>query len=171
MKRFFRLLVFSTLLLTGSLIQPAADASAQPSSTRFGVGFNGLLSTTDGLGLGIRSRISAPVNADLSFAVDLGLTGFILQGRDDASYVFDPQVSAIVTLPGRPDRTPYILGGVGAYVSFQDGDNEGGPTLHGGFGYVQALSETTIFYEINPALIIGQESVALALPFRIGVIF
>lgn len=170
MKRFFRLLAFATLFITGLLIQPATDALAQ-AATRFGVGFNGLISTTDGLGLGIRSRISAPVNADLSFAVDLGLTGFILQGRDDASYVFDPQVSAIVTLPGSRDRSPYILGGVGAYVSFQDGDSEGGPTLHGGFGYVQALNETTIFYEIDPALIIGEESVALALPFRIGVIF
>ena len=170
MKRFFHLLALATLLITGSFLQPADDAMAQ-AATRFGVGFNGLISTTDGLGLGIRSRISAPVNADLSFAVDLGLTGFILQGRDDASYVFDPQVSAIVTLPGPRDRMPYILGGVGAYVSFQDGDSEGGPTLHGGFGYVQALNETTIFYEINPALIIGEESVNLALPFRIGVIF
>ncbi|HMB90093.1 MAG TPA: hypothetical protein VKP65_04550, partial [Rhodothermales bacterium] len=115
MKRFFRLLTLATFLITGSLLQPADDAMAQ-AATRFGIGFNGLISTTDGLGLGIRSRISAPVNADLSFAADLGLTGFILQGRDDASYVFDPQVSAIVTLPGRRDKMPYILGGVGAYV-------------------------------------------------------
>ncbi len=47
----------------------------------------------------------------------------------------------------------------------------GGPTLHGGFGWVQTLQSTTLFYEIDPALIIGKSSVDLVLPFRIGIIF
>ena len=171
MKRRLRLLVLAALLLAGWMLLPVHQAAAQELRPRFGLGFNTTLATTEGvLGLGVRGRVSAPVNPDLSFAVDLGFTGFVLRGRDDATYVFDPQVSAIVTLDAQGNRSPYILGGIGAYVPFDD-DDEGGPTLHGGFGWVQSLQSTTLFYEIDPALIIGQSSVNLILPFRIGVIF
>jgi len=169
-----RLLLFVTLFGMGWMLSPAHEATAQqPLRPRFGLGFNTTLTTAEGvLGLGLRARTSAPVNTDLSFAVDLGVTGFILRGRDDATYVFDPQLSAIVTLNAGQQRTPYILGGIGAYVPFGgDDEEESGPTLHGGFGWVQALSNTTLFYEIDPALIIGETAVDLVLPFRIGVIF
>lgn len=156
-------------LLLGSL---SPEASAQELQPRFGLGFNALLSTDDGFGLGFRGRASAPVNADLSLALDFGFTGFILGGRDDATYVFDPQVAAIVTLPYRRDRMPYLMGGVGAYIPLSSGSrSDGGPTLHLGIGWVQGLSETTIYYEINPALLIGETSTDLLLPVRIGVIF
>ncbi|MDX1546516.1 MAG: hypothetical protein R3247_05995 [Rhodothermales bacterium] len=160
------------LLVVFGLLIPL-DAAAQAGDTRFGFGFNGLISTREGagLGLGLRGRVSAPLNNDLSFAADLGLTGFVLRGRDDASYVFDPQVSAIVTLPPSRSRAPYVLGGIGAYVSFDDEETSGGPTIHGGIGWVQSLSETTLFYEVDPALIIGETSIDLALPFRVGIIF
>ena len=169
-----RLSLLLPLFLAIGMLYPMQDAAAQKMQPRFGLGFNTTLTTAEGvLGLGLRSRVSAPVNADLSFAVDLGLTGFILGGRDDASYVFDPQISAIVTLDNRQQRTPYILGGIGAYVPFGNDtdDEESGPTLHGGFGWVQGLENTTLFYEINPALIIGETAVDLVLPFRIGIIF
>ena len=161
------------LLLAYSAVSLSAvpEVTAQPLEPRFGLGFNGMISTADGLGLGLRSRVSAPVNADLSFAVDLGLTGFILKGRDEATYVFDPQVSAIVTLPPGPKRAPYILGGLGAYIAFSEDGNDGGPTIHGGIGWVQSLRETTLFYEVDPALIVGESAVDLVLPFRVGVIF
>ncbi len=171
MKRTARLFVLAALLVAGWALRPAHPATAQPLEPRFGVGFNGMLSTADGFGLGFRGRVSAPVNSDLSFALDLGLTGFVLRGRDDATYVFDPQLSAIVTLPSRGRRAPYLLGGLGAYVSFKDGNNDGGPTLHGGIGWVQTLNETTIFYEIDPALIVGERAVDIVLPLRIGIIF
>lgn len=155
------------------LLIPTAFAQEKP-PPRFGFGFNGMLSTVDGFGLGFRGRIAAPINTDLSAALDLGLTGFILGGRDDATYVFDPQVSMIVTLPFRGNEAPYLLGGVGAYLAFEDEDSDenadGGPTIHLGFGRVQQLNATTIFYEINPALIVGETAVDLVLPFRIGVI-
>lgn len=163
---------FGLLLLIGLLASAAPrEAAAQTLEPRFGLGFNGMISTADGLGIGIRSRVSAPVNADLSLAVDLGLTGFILKGRDEATYVFDPQVSAIVTLPPSRNRAPYILGGLGAYVAFGEDDTDGGPTIHGGIGWVQSLSETTVFYEVDPALIVGEKAVELVLPFRLGIIF
>ena len=151
----YRCLALAAFVLAlGASSRPAAVA-AQNLSPRFGLGFNTLLSTADGLGLGFRGRASAPVNADLSLAVDLGLTGFVLKGRDEATYVFDPQVSAIVTLPASRDRAPYILGGLGAYVAFGENDTDGGPTIHGGIGWIQSLRETTIFYEVDPALIVG----------------
>jgi hypothetical protein len=40
-----------------------------------------------------------------------------------------------------------------------------------GIGWVRPLNETTLFYEINPALIIGESKSTVALPFRIGIIF
>lgn len=171
MHRFTRLTLF-VLLIPGLLIALAPRDAAAQTEPRFGLGFNGLLSSIDGLGLGFRGRVAVPMNQDLSFAIDLGLTGFILGGRDDATYVFDPQVSAIVTLPGRSARAPYILGGLGAYIPFSDKDkDEGGPTLHGGVGWVRTLNETTLFYEIDPALVIGKEAVDVIFPFRIGIIF
>jgi hypothetical protein len=160
------------LVLTAlpSLAQRASHSNAAI-PPRFGMGFNALLSSEDGLGLGIQGRASAPFNRDLSFALDLGLTGFILQGRDDASYVFSPQGSVIVTFPGTT-KAPYFLGGVGGYIPLSNEDRStGGPTLHFGLGYVQTLSETSVYYEVNPALIIGETEVNLVLPLRVGIIF
>lgn len=173
MTRRFPLLVLAAFFVAGWMLHPVDEAAAQELRPRFGLGFNTMLTTTEGvLGLGIRGRVAAPANPDLSFAIDAGFTGFVLRGRDDATYVFDPQVSAIVTLNARGNRSPYIIGGVGAYVPFDDpGDEDGGPTLHGGFGWVQTLDATTLFYEVDPALIIGRSAVNLVLPFRIGIIF
>lgn len=146
-------------------------ADAQSLAPRFGLGFNTLLSTEDGLGFGFRGRASIPVNADLSFAADMGFTGFILEGRDDATYVIDPEVSAIVTLPGERSA-PYILGGIGGYIPTNQANRTiSGPTLHFGLGWVKALNDTTLFYEIDPALVIGKENVQFILPIRIGIIF
>lgn len=150
-----------------------STAQAQERTPRFGLGFNAMLSTSEGLGLGFRGRVSAPINADLSVALDLGLTGFVLEGRDDAVYVFDPQVSGILTLPYGQNSAPYLIGGIGAYAAFdqEDDTTDGGPTIHGGVGWVRRLSDTTVYYEVNPALVVGEESVDVVFPLRIGVIF
>lgn len=151
----------------------AAPAAAQNLSPRFGIGLGGMLSTEDGFGLSLRGRASAPINADFSAAVDLGVTGFVLGGTEDAVYIFDPQLSAIVTLPSTSgNRLPYLLAGVGAYLPITETDRSiSGPTIHAGIGWVQALRETSLFYEIDPALVIGEDSVDLIIPFRIGLIF
>lgn len=140
---------------------------------RFGIGFNSMLSTADGFGLGFRGRASAPVNRDLSIGIDVGFTGFVLNGRRNAEYVFEPQLSAIINLPQRGDQAAYILFGLGGYVPFgrDTDDQQNGPTIHLGLGWVHALQETSLFYEINPALIIGERSMGLAIPARIGIIF
>lgn len=175
--RFHRRYQILLLLLTCCLFALAAPARAQELRPRFGVGFNAMVSTADlsnFLGLGLRGRVAAPINQDLSIGLDLGFTGFLLGGRNDASYIFDPQVSAIITLPGDIGRAPYILAGIGAYVPLSDeeeGESSGGPTIHGGIGWVQTLSETTFYYEVDPALIIGADLVHVALPVRLGLIF
>jgi len=156
------------------LLSPPQQSQAQDMDTRFGLGFNSLISTGDGLGIGLRGRVSTPVNRDVSVAFDLGFSGFVLGGREDASYVFDPQLSAIVTLPESDNTAPYVLAGVGAYVPFGPNlsdDPLRGPTVHLGLGWVRALSETSLFYEVNPALVIAQERVGLSVPVRIGLIF
>jgi len=76
-----------------------------------------------------------------------------------------------VTLPG-VEKAPYMLAGLGAYIDPNDnGETLTGPTLHAGIGWVKPLRESVLFYELNPALIIGRNKVAVGIPFRIGVIF
>ena len=159
------------LLVLLLMVVGVPDARAQLDESRFGLGFNTLLSADNGFGMGFRGRLSTPINADLSFALDAGLTGFILGGRDDATWVLDPQASLIVTLPG-VEKAPYILMGIGAYLDPSDSDDTlTGPTLHVGVGWVKPLRESVLFYELDPALIIGDTKVSPAIPFRIGVIF
>lgn len=167
-------LVFVSFVLAFVLQAAVAphDAAAQ-TSPRFGLGFNSMLSSADGFGIGFRGRASAPVNLDLSIAIDVGFTGFVLGGRRNADYIFDPQLSAIINLPQSEDRAGYILFGLGGYVPVgRDAEDEqSGPTIHIGLGWVRALHETSLFYEIDPALIIGEQRVDIAIPLRIGVIF
>ena len=159
-------LFLSLVLLSCPLVQ------AQQLTPRYGLGLGTMISSEDGVGLGLRTRISVPVNADLSGAMDFGLTGFIFSGRRDATWVFDPQLSAIVTLVPRGNSATYILTGLGAYAPLSNrNESVSGPTLHFGVGRVQMLRETTIFYEINPALVIGLDAIDFALPLRAGVIF
>lgn len=156
-------------LLSAAVPTARAQADLSP---RFGLGAEALLSTEDGFGIGLRGRASAPVNADVSVALDLGLTGFIFGGRDDATYLFNPQLSAVINLPFREGHLPYLLAGLGAHLPFSDdGDSVSGPVIHLGFGRVQSLQDTSVFYEINPGLLIGENNVDLLIPVRIGIIF
>ena len=172
MSKYLRTAVRCLSVLAVCLVLLATDARSQMVQPRYGLGFNSMLSSIDGVGVGLRGRISVPVNADLSIGGDLGFTGFVFGGRRDATWVFDPQLSAIITLAPQGRSASYILAGVGVYapVSNQD-ESESGPTIHLGVGRVQILRETTIFYEINPALIIGLDAVNLSLPVRAGIIF
>ena len=170
--------VFSTMHLTASESYAQFDREPSPllTDTRFGIGLNTVLSVNNGFGLGFRGRVSSPVNADFSLAIGLGFTGFVLQGRDQAVFVFDPQLSGIINLPprgalGAPAQV-YLLAGIGAFVPFSESSsNDSGPSIHFGIGRVQALTESSFFYEINPAVVIGSTKVEFILPFRVGIIF
>jgi len=164
------------LLLAAVVTIPAllvADWSAAQSRTSIGLGFNTVLSTKQGLGVGFRFRGARALNEDLSIAAGVGLTGFVLGGQDDASYLIDPQLSLIVTLGGdQPGRATYALGGFGIhYPTGSENEEARGPMLHAGMGWVRGLYSTRLFYELDPALIIGERKVQVAFPFRIGVIF
>lgn len=157
----------------------ATPALAQGGSItpRFGVGFDGLLSVAsgdvleDGFGLGIRGRASFPINADFSVAVGAGFAGFLLGGRDDATYLFNPQISGILTLPPSRNWARYLVGGFGGYFPLGESDAKGGPALHLGLGWVRPLRESSLYVEVDPSLIIGETRTALVVPVRVGVIF
>lgn len=149
-----------------------ADAGvAQTPEPRYGLGFNTMVSSADGFGVGLRGRVSFPVNADFSAAADLGFTGYVLGGRDNAAYILDPQLSAIVMLPAVDERATYVLFGIGAYVPVGGDSDASGPTIHAGIGRAHLLQESSFFYEINPGLIIGEDNVDVAVPLRVGIIF
>ena len=171
-------LVLSTMLLT--VQESTAQRSRQQESiltdARFGIGLNTVLSVNNGFGLGFRGRVSSPVNADFSLAIGMGFTGFVLQGRDQAVFVFDPQLSGIITLPERGNfNAPalvYLMAGIGAFVPLtESSSDESGPSIHFGIGRVSSLTESSFFYEINPAVVIGSSKVEFILPFRVGIIF
>lgn len=141
-------------------------------NTQFGIGLNTVLSVNNGFGLGFRGRVSSRVNQDFSLAIGMGFTGFVLRGRDEASFIFDPQLSGIISLPQTADAEVYLLAGIGAFVPLtQASSNESGPSIHFGIGRVQLLTDSAFFYEINPAVVIGQTKVEFVLPFRVGIIF
>lgn len=158
------------ILLLFVVFSGARQAFAQSEPVRVGVGFDAVIQSKDGLGVGFRTRWSRPINWDVSLALDLGLSGFIFQGREKASYVFDPLVSVIVTFPD-VSRATYLLGGFGIYAPFGPGDHlDGGPLLHLGIGRALPLRESTMYYELDPAIIVLKNSIGLSLPFRIGII-
>lgn len=147
------------------------SASAQERSPRFGAGTHALVSTIDGVGLGAMARVSIPLNADLSLAMGSGFTGFFLGGTEDATWLFTPQVSAIVTFPGRY-RVPYFLVGAGGYFPLgEPGRERSGPTIHFGVGRVSLLAESTLFYEVDPMLVLSDDRIDVAIPIRVGLIF
>lgn len=167
-----------TLLILSFFLLIAQVADAQR-AVRIGVGFDALFGlpsqevVPEGFGIGIRGRAAVPVNADLSFAGGLGLAGFILGGEDEASYVVNPQVSAIVTLPGSGSAR-YIIGGFGGFIPLSNdefGDPNGGWAIHGGIGWAIPLRETSLYVEVNPSLVIGSDETTVVIPARIGVIF
>lgn len=161
----------SLLLIVGLCLSPLASVHAQE-SPRFGVGLQMMGSTVDdNIGPGVRFRASVPINQDVSVGLDGGLTGYIFQGRDDASYAFDPQASLIVTIPGSGRQRLYVLGGAGTYIPFGETTAVSGPTVHMGIGKVWLLNQSSFFLEFSPTLYVGQRATDVILPIRIGVIF
>lgn len=169
------------LLLGLPLLGLSPDAAAQrPIQPRFGAGFEALVAppgqdlVEEGLGLGVRGRVALPVNRDLSFALSMGIVGFVFGGQDDASYLAHPQLSVILTLPGSRSAR-YLMGGFGGFIPLENPDNfgvpDGGPAIHLGAGWAFPLSETSLYVEIDPSLIIGASETTVVLPARVGIIF
>lgn len=154
-----------------------APAQAQELDPRFGFGIELMINpadeslSDDALGLGFRFRSSVPMNDDVSLAAGLGIASFLLSGEENAEYLMNPQLSAILTLP-REGWSPYILVGLGGWFPFSERDEaEGAFALHAGYGLAKRLSDTSVFVEANPNLIVRPASTLLILPLRIGIIF
>lgn len=165
-------LTLCTLFLALGLLLVNRDAAQAQQQPRFGIGIQLMATTVDNnMGPGVRLRTSAPLNQDISFGLDAGFTGYILSGRDDAAYAFDPQASLIVTIPGTGRERVYVLGGGGAYVPFGQTTANSGPTVHAGVGKVWLLNESSFFVEFDPALFVGKETTNVIFPLRVGIIF
>lgn len=166
------------LLLAFALVAlPASDAAAQryyESPPRVGVGFDAISALLDqdvipnGPSLGLRARVALPVNRDVSVAAGLGLGAHLFEGADEARFVLNPQASVIVTLPTRGSAR-YVFGGAGGLLPL--GDGGGGPTLHVGYGVAIPLTETSLFAEVNPQIVVGEDETVPVLAIRGGVIF
>ena len=159
------------LLACGLVFGLASPVQAQDRQSRFGLGIQ-LLGSTAGnnLGPGLHVRASTPLNPDISLALGSGLAGFIFRGRDDAAFALDPKVSAIVTVSTSSAQSTYALGGIGAYVPFGDIDTDSGPTFSLGVGRAWLLSESSVFFEFSPGLLVGEETTTLVVPLRLGII-
>lgn len=132
-----------------------------------------MLTTGDRLmALGFNLRSAFPYNADLSFAIDLGASGFVLSGREGAAYYVNPLGSAIITLYPSNPRSPYVMAGFGGHIPVGNAREagDGGPTVHAGVGWVVGLQATSLYIEINPALLIAKDYVDLLIPIRLGVV-
>lgn len=163
-------------LLAVAMAAPGAAQSYGSVPPRIGVGFDVVTAVLsqdlipEGPSLGLRGRVALPVNADLSVAASLGIGAHIFEGRSDTRYVLNPQAELVVTLPrGDGNAVRYVLGGFGGFVPLSGGS--GGPTLHAGYGWAFPLLETSMFFEVNPSLVIGEDDVAPVLGARAGVIF
>jgi len=167
------------ILALAALVFVPTLASAQSLQPRFGAGFDAVLAppgqdvVPEGFGIGLRTRVAIPVNVDLSVAAGVGIIGFVLSGQDEARYLLNPQVSGILTLP-RARWAGYFLGGFGGMIPLSNDPIiplDGGFTIHAGIGWVRPLSETSLYVEINPSLVIGENATTVVLPARVGVIF
>lgn len=172
--RMLRLFVPGAFLLLISVA--SASAQSRDFQPRTGIGVDLILApfdnevTNSAFGVGFRGRVAFPYNRDVSFAAGAGLAGFILEGRDEGVFVFNPQASVIVTMP-RYEWAPYFLTGLGGFVPLNNrGLASGGPAFHAGIGWTTLLSETSVFVEINPSLVVGSEAATVLIPFRVGII-
>ena len=157
-------------LLTALLL--AAPAFSQAAPARIGAGIDAVIvplragDVDPGVGLGLRGRIALPLNSDLSGAASLGVSANL---AGSAVLTATPQVSLIVSLPGSGRSVRYLLGGFGGYIPLSGGG--GGTTLHAGFGWAVPLSETSLYFEIDPAIVVGSSETTVVVPVRVGVIF
>lgn len=157
----------SLLILLAAFV--AAPSLAQSSPARIGAGIDVIAipvragDVDPGLGIGLRGRVALPINADLSAAAGIGVSANL---AGSAVLTTTPQVSMIVTLP---NRRSYVLGGFGAFLPLSGGG--GGPTVHAGAGVAVPLSETSLYFEVDPAIVVGSSKTSFIIPGRVGVIF
>jgi len=114
---------------------------------------------------------SFPIAQQVSFVAGTAGTGYVLQGGDEATYILDGELSALVTFPSRSKSADYLMAGGGVRIPFRSESLDIGPTVHVGLGRLWSLRESTLFVELRPTLYVREAHADFALPIRGGVIF
>lgn len=112
-----------------------------------------------------------PITGGLSLVGGAGLSAYLLEGRTRGTYTFDPEMTLKVTLPSRSKGATTVFGGAGYHIPFGPVVEGGGPTLHLGAGRIWTLRESTLFVDLVPTVVVRQQSVAVLMPLRAGVVF
>ena len=166
-------IVLGILLVAGALFPAAATSQ---SLWRLGFGLQTTFSTEDGLGLGLRSRVSYPMNRDFSIGLGLGVHGFSSNGANRSVIMADPSVNLILRLGATADRATYVVAGAGGYLlAGATGQRTSkatiGPQAAIGLGAVKQLVDSRLFVEITPQFLLEPQQMTVVAPLRIGLIF
>lgn len=151
-----------------------ADATAQDMDTRFGFGVGGVVNPSnrevspDDFGFDLRFRVSKPVSASTSLALDVG--SFVFTQSEETEFVLNPQAMMIVTFGGE-NRFPYMLGGLGALLPAEQ-NRDSQLEVHAGFGWAWPFgSRMSAFAEFNPLLAFREDGMVGMVAARGGIIF
>lgn len=128
-------------------------------------------STQRSVAPGLHLDAQLPIVGGLSVVGGAGFSAFLLEGRVDGTYTFDPELTLKFTLPSRSKGANTVFGGGGYHLPFGTGAGTADPTVHLGVGRIWTLQESTLFVNISPTVIIREETVSMSLPLRAGVVF
>jgi hypothetical protein len=166
--------LIATLILAAAGVAGGTDVAAQDMATRFGFGGGLVVNPSnrevadDDLGYDLRFRVSQPVSAGASLALDVG--SFLFNEADQTEFVLNPQAMMIVTFGGEK-RFPYVLAGVGAILPAEQ-DRESQLEIHAGFGWAWPFgSRMSAFVEFNPLVAFRESGIVGMVPARAGLIF
>jgi len=162
-------------VLLAMVAATASNTLAQDTRPKFGLGVGFVANPTDDdlanddVGLAVRGRISKPMNSDVSLAGSVGLYAFAFNGTETADYVFNPELSLVVTLNGA-SRFPYLLVGAGGLFP-TDGDKSARFAAHAGYGIAWPLTSVSVFLEVTPTIAFQESSTTFVIPLMVGMIF
>jgi len=112
-----------------------------------------------------------PITGGFSLVGGAGLSAFLLEGRTNGTYTFDPELTLKVTLPSRSKGATTVFGGAGYHIPFGPVIEGGGPTVHLGVGRIWTLRESTLFVDLVPTVVVHEQSIGVLMPLRAGVVF
>lgn len=112
-----------------------------------------------------------PIVRGLSIVGGAGMSAFILEGRVDGTYTFDPELTLKITLPSASKGANTVFGGVGYHIPFGADAVEAAPTVHLGLGRIWTLRESTLFVDVSATAVVRTETIGLLMPLRAGIVF
>ena len=166
----------SILLAIAGLLFLQTVCVGQDLSRRFGFGPEFYVNATDSemsdenAGIGARFRVSWPLGSDISLAAGLGIVGFVFDDQSNDDYALNPQGSIFYQLPGYT-WAPYVFLGGGGMISVTGPEGFiAAPSIHAGYGWARYLGSVSAFAEMNPVLVMRDETAKFVLVLRTGLI-